>query len=431
MRRGTGIPLLAAGLLVVLVSCHDAPTAVDRAGVTPPEGSSMVAVRSGGDIIALGGLLYEDENLSVYRNQSCRTCHEPSEGFAAPLAAVVTRGSVVQGSVSGRFGDRKPPSAAYATLAPNYSGGNNPTGGVFWDGRATGALLGNPAADQALGPFLNPVEQALPDKACVVFRLVDDAGQRARYEAVFPAAWWADILSINFPNQTTETCRTPVGSPGEYVGLTGADRAKVDRAYNNIALAVAAFEDTFNKFSSRFDKGQLTAQEQQGQKLFSGKGKCQQCHGNKGSKPLFTDFAYHNLGVPRNPANPMYVANPGWVDLGLGAITGNSKHAGKFRTPTIRNVGKGENRTFMHNGAIVSLVQVVDFYNTRDALPECKDPAVLRDPKRWGSRDFGGAGCWPPPEHRTNLDTKQMGKLGLSQVEVEAIVAYMKAMTDS
>ena len=30
---------------------------------------------------------------------------------------------------------------------------------MFWDGRATGWTLGDPLAEQALGPFLNPLEQ--------------------------------------------------------------------------------------------------------------------------------------------------------------------------------------------------------------------------------------------------------------------------------
>lgn len=94
----------------------------------------------------LGGLIFVDEDLSLNRNQ---TCHHPDDGFVAPLTAN-TQGSVVEGSVAGEFGDRKPPSAAYATQAPVFGiSGNSALGGTFWDGRATGELLGSPAADQA------------------------------------------------------------------------------------------------------------------------------------------------------------------------------------------------------------------------------------------------------------------------------------------
>jgi cytochrome c peroxidase len=162
----------------------------------------------------------------------------------------------------------------------------------------------------------------------------------------------------------------------------------------------------------------MTAFEQEGEKLFGGKGKCQQCHSNKGSNPLFTDFAFHNLGVPKNPANPVYHYGTTDFDPGLGGFTDQARHMGKFRTPTTRNVAMGLNRTYMHNGALISLVQVVDFYNTRDVHPVCTDTQVLANPARWGSSVFGGADCWPPPEHGANLDSKNMGKLGLTADEV-------------
>jgi cytochrome c peroxidase len=412
---------LAAALLALTAACQDVPTRVVLEPAPPGVGPAFdAAPLASGDIVALGQRIYEDADLSVGRNQSCQTCHEPSEGFAAALPGTVTRGSVVQGSVTGRFGDRKPPTAAYATLTPIFSGGNNPSGGVFWDGRGTGMLLGNPAADQALGPFVNPMEQALPDTACVVYRVKS-------YGAMYTGVWGNAIGAIAFPPDTETICTNAALSLGNHI--PGLDRAAVRREYHNVARSIQAFEATFNRFSSRFDRGEMTPQEQQGQKLFSSKAKCQQCHSNKGSQPLFTDFAFHNLGVPKNPDNPVYHYGTAAFDPGLGGFTGRAAHVGKFRTPTTRNVAQGQNRTYMHNGALVSLRQVVDFYNTRDVLRRCTG-AELNDPSRWGSTALGGIGCWPPPEHGANLDTKNMGKLGLTVQEVDAIVAYMEAMTD-
>jgi cytochrome c peroxidase len=428
MRCSVRLPILALVTAFALSACADAPTTVDLADAVVPGGAGAVLAVSGGDLAELGKALFEDERLSVIGNQSCQTCHEPSQGFAGPVAGVGTRGSVVEGSVRGRFGDRRPPTTAYATLTPNFSGGNNPSGGIFWDGRATGHVLGNPAADQALGPFLNPVEQALPDKACLVFRVREQPG---KYRDVYPTAWWDAISAIRFPSNTEDVCSTPLPldvAPGDHVELSQADRATVDAQYDNAALAIAAFEATLNNFSALVDLGGLSAEEERGRRLFSNKGKCQQCHSNKGSQAVFTDFAFHNLGVPKNPANPMYDGNPGWIDPGLGGFTGRDRHDGKFRTTTTRNVAVGENRTYMHNGALVSLLQVVDFYNTRDVLRTCTDSENV--PARWGSVVPNAYGCWPAPENPANLDTKQMGKLGLSTAEVRSIVAYLCAMTD-
>lgn len=101
----------------------------------------------------LGKELFFDENLSANSNQSCAACHAPEVGFTGPDSFINLHGTVYEGSVPGSFGDRKPPTAAY--------GGDSPilfmdadglwTGGMFWDGRATGWTLGDPLAEQAKG----------------------------------------------------------------------------------------------------------------------------------------------------------------------------------------------------------------------------------------------------------------------------------------
>lgn len=107
---------------------------------------------------------------------SCSTCHGPDMGFTGPLGGINKHGSVYRGADPHRFGNRKPPSAAYATLSPLFHFDTEEgifIGGNFWNGRATGEKLGNPAADQALGPFLNPVEQNNPAKQAVLEQIAD------------------------------------------------------------------------------------------------------------------------------------------------------------------------------------------------------------------------------------------------------------------
>ena len=106
----------------------------------------------------LGKTLFFDRNLSVNGNQACATCHLPDAGWTGDKSMINAHGAVYEGSVAGRFGNRRPPSAAYATPSPvlHYIKEGNDilfVGGNFWNGRATGEKLGNPAADQALGPF--------------------------------------------------------------------------------------------------------------------------------------------------------------------------------------------------------------------------------------------------------------------------------------
>jgi len=214
----------------------------------------------------------------------------------------------------------------------------------------------------------------------------------------------------------------------------------VNRAYDHIAAAIAAYERTteFQPFTSRYDawlagKGQLTGQELRGLTLYEDekKGNCAACHpsqkGPNGEPPLFTDFTYDNLGVPRNPDNPFYGQdkkfNPQgtkFVDRGLGGFVKKRGEDGKFKVPTLRNIAK--TAPYMHNGYFKTLRGVVAFYNDRDARPACKSDV--------GEADALAQGCWPRPEIRRNLNTDEMGKLGLSEQEIDDIVAFMLTLND-
>ena len=406
--------------VVVLVSA----TTAGAGGLTPTQ--------------QLGKHVFFDENLSIKRNQSCATCHAPKVGWTGPDSALNSKGGVYPGSIPERFGNRKPPSAAYVAQSPvlRYDKKEKVfVGGSFWDGRATGRRLKSPAAEQAQGPFLNPLEHGFADAACIVNRVCT-----ASYGVALDQLW-PGSCAIAWPADIGAGC----GSDGYMAPLAATERIKADLAFDRIAMAIAAFESSaeVNPFSSRFDawqagKGKLTRQEQLGLKLFNEKGKCANCHLSKGKRPLFTDFTYDNLGIPRNPDNPFYgqaTYNPdgtAWVDPGLGGFLATDKgfqakaraHYGAHKVPTLRNVDKRPSADFVkvygHNGYFRSLKEIVHFYNTRDVLPVCKPG----DP---GER----LTCWPLPETAMNMNTEEMGNLRLTDAEEEAIVAFMKTLNDA
>jgi cytochrome c peroxidase len=362
----------------------------------------------------LGKELFFDK-ISSPDSMSCADCHAPSVGFTGPIPGINKHGAVYRGAVPQRFGNRKPPSAAYATLSPifHYDEGEGLFfGGNFWDGRATGERLGNPAADQALGPFLNPVEQNNQSKQAVCEQVA-----ASKYADLFVTVW---------------------GS------LDCSTTANVDQMYDRIGLSIAAYEASseVNQFSSKYDAylagtAELTEQEAWGLELFEGKAMCSACHPSEGSGALFTDFSFDNLGVPINPENPFYdmdevylddgtPINPlgaDWIDRGLGGFLATfcpdvnedwcqmaGENLGKHKVPTLRNVAKAPGKKFpkayMHNGVFKSLKEVVHFYNTRD----------VED--------------WPPPEVDVNVNTDELGNLGLTDAEEDAIVAFMKTLSD-
>jgi cytochrome c peroxidase len=375
----------------------------------------------------LGKKLFFDKTLSSPAGQECAACHGPSVGFTGPDEHVNRAGGVYEGAVKGRFGNRKPPASAYAGWSPklHVNSAGEFVGGMFWNGRATGDVLGDPLAEQAMGPFLNPLEQNMPDAKSLVL-----AVKRSEYAGLFEKVFGPGSLEADKDPQA---------------------------AYAKIGRAIAAYERSaeVNPFSSKFDdfwraakaKGLdvasigesnmkdfrnlgLDERELAGLTLFNTKGLCALCHvltPVDGKPPVFADYKYDNLGIPRNPGNPFYgqgrAFNPDgavWIDTGLGGFletvdaykSAAAADMGKHRTPTLRNVDKrptpGFVKAFMHNGYFKSLKDVVHFYNTRDVA---------------------GAG-WPPPEVAANLNKTEMGNLGLTGAEEEAIVDFMKALTD-
>lgn len=365
------------------------------------------------DMVRLGKFLYMDKKLSINQNQSCMTCHHPSAGFADPEnRRDPIDFPVSDGSDPTLFGGRNAPSAAYGGFSPIFGWSDSIggyVGGMFWDGRATGSVLGDPLADQALGPFLNSVEMGMTKEAVV---------------AAISVSMYADLFLRVF-NQ--------------------ADFANVEATYDNIGIAIAAFERStaVTRFTSKFDQfwkacqqagidvsgidtltdlatlpsGILTTAQLRGLALFNdaGKGNCAACHPTsnhvdaqgKVYPPLFTDYTYDNLGIPTN-SRVYALAGGSPPDLGLGgrADINDPDQYGKFKVPTLRNVNKSA--PYGHNGYFLTLAEIVSFYNTRD-LPT--------------------AG-WDDPEVPQNVNTQEMGDLGLTRTEEFQIVAFLKTLTD-
>ena len=76
-------------------------------------------------------------------------------------------------------------------------------------------------------------------------------------------------------------------------------------------------------------------------------------------------------------------------------------------------------KAYGHNGYFRSLKEIVHFYNTRDVLPHC------------GPNDPGeGTTCWPAPELTANMNKNHVGRLGLSDADEDAIVSYLRTLSD-
>lgn len=154
-----------------------------------------------------------------------------------------------------------------------------------------------------------------------------------------------------------------------------------------ITRALAAFQRTMVSGDSKYDQfkagvSNLTDLERKGMELFFSKRlHCSECH----SEPFFTDYGFYNIGL--------YTTYP---DPGLERKTHLKADSGKFKTPTLRNIGV--TAPYMHDGSLNTLEDVIAFY------------------------DSGGKG-----HHQQD---KRIRELHLSQEEKEALVAFLHALTD-
>ena len=368
----------------------------------------------GSAITLLGRKIFFDPSLSASGRISCATCHSPSHAYGPPNGLAVQLG----GPAVDRQGARAVPSLRYvlnrtpawnkefiANPAERVLEGNEPpTGGFGWDGRF------NQLHEQATFPLLAPNEMANTGPSEIVARL-----ERTSYAVDFRKVFGAQIFD------------------------------DPSRAYAALLTALERFELddlSFHPYDSKYDdyldgKTKLTDREQHGLALFDDplRGNCASCHldrkGMDGSHPLFTDYQFEALGVPRNLE---ILANQSrdYFDMGLcGPIrtdqAGESKYCGLFKTPTLRNVAT--RGVFFHNGRFHTLKEALRFYVQRDTNPE-----------RW--YPVSGSGSVDkfddlPPSLRGNIDiideplTRSKGASpAWSDAEIDDVIAFLQTLTD-
>lgn len=376
----------------------------------------------------LGEKLYADKNLSLNRTQSCATCHNPEHGFIDERTndasrdtghgLVASAGSLGDNQIS--IGDRNAPTAAYAAFSPEFHQGTRERsivlqrfgayqgfiGGQFWDGREAD-LKG-----QAGGPPTNPDEMAMPSKAAVVERLLEDDAYVAGFEYVYGA----DIFN------------------------------DVENAYLAMAESIGEFEKTeaFATFDSKYDRslldptdpnyfdfGTISAVETGRVLFFSSDFTCAACHQSipRAGVPreVFTSFEYHNIGIPENTALRAINGATG-PDEGLlnnpGVIAETEK--GKFKAPTLRNAAVSA--PYMHNGIFNELETVIDFYQhgkeRANSLDNGAAITLLNNPETdlpWGAAEI--------PENISHTLLK--GSITIRPVHKEGLVCFIMSLTDA
>jgi len=351
-------------------------------------------------------------------------------------------------------------------------------------------LLGSPDAEQAQHPPVDTQEHALPDTACIAFRL-----STAAYRPLFETVWGAGSFSINFPPNTEQICDTPggaatLGGSATPIALSPEDRTKANNVFDHWGNSLDQYEASpdVSAFSSKFDaftKGTytLTKDEMAGFLLFNGKGNCNSCHVNgrgttstalnpgfnpdhsktADTTPKFTCFGSANEGLPLNPRDAIYyqntpdsfgfTANPdgfAFRDLGMGSFlrgvaapNPNSDWTqfaptvdGQFQVSSARNVAMTPSQCPTTEAGSTPYFQKGFFHNGYiKSLKQLVHFYNTRDVFPYNvtsghcpTGTIEKVTCWPMPEVKNNIDMTT-GKLGLTDKEEDQIVAFLKTLT--
>lgn len=361
---GTAAIVLTA--FAVALVAGPAATSKPPLGLPPltiPEDNPMTPEK-----VALGDKLFHDKRFSSDGTVSCATCHDREKAFGDALR--------VSEGVRKLTGTRNAPTvinAAYYTSA-------------FWDGRSPSL------EDQALHPFLNPVEMELANHDPILEIVRTDPEYTRAFEQVF-------------------------GKSGDEITM------------KEVTQAIASFQRTLISGNSPFDRwyfggeeGALTEQQKRGFDLFVDKGRCVSCHTVEQTTALFTDNRFHNIGVGINTVqsdvpqlaqeflqakltlqevDERVLSDVKTSELGRFAISKTLDHLGAFKTPTLRNIAL--TAPYMHDGSLATLRDVVVHYNNGGVTNE-GDPV----------NDFLSGGIRP---------------LNLTEEEIDDLVAFMEALT--
>lgn len=301
--------------------------------------------------VELGKQLFFDGRLSGDATLSCASCHDPKKAWTDGLA--LSKGY---------------PTSLYFRNTPTVLNSTYKKF-LYWDGRLPGDDLPTVVRDH-----LSEAHFMQADGRLVIERL----RQIPEYEAMFQATYGQEPSYGNILNALSAYLKSLV-----------SEEVPLDR---HLAGDTSALSDSAKR----------------GMALFQGKARCAQCHYG----PLLSDERFHNLGLREHPEvfqEPLRhitfrrffktLGVEGYQtlrkDVGLYAITKEPQDRGKFKTPSLREVGR--TAPYMHNGTMETLEAVVDFYNQGGRNSPNKDSLLV--------------------------------PLGLSEQEQQDLVAFLEALS--
>ncbi len=274
--------------------------------------------------IALGRAFFLDSRFSADGSISCASCHHFNKAM--------TDGLVTAKGINQKKGLRNAPTLVNAAFFET----------LFVDGRATSL------EDQALDPFLNPIEHGLKNNQQILNVVLKDKNYSKTLEKIF-----------DIPQKK----------------ITVQHIAKVIASYERTLIAG---NSAFDQYFFGRDRTQLSASSARGLRVFRRKGNCANCHEISWNNAFFSDNRFYNIGIGYSKIQSLIdgivqligkgekpnlfpLTETQRFELGRYNVTKVLADIGKFKTPTLRNIAL--TAPYMHDGSIKTLAEVVEYYD--------------------------------------------------------------------
>jgi cytochrome c peroxidase len=266
--------------------------------------------------VELGRHLFYDKRLSANQTMACATCHEQTRAF--------TDGKRTATGITHEVSKRNTMSLANVAYFPTLTWGNPQIESL---------------ETQALIPIFGegPVEMGMARKEALLFQRLR---AEPRYQKLFADA---------FPEKAR-------ASEAERYSLS-----TVTKAIASFQRTLLSFNSPYDRYKFGDDKNAISPAAQRGEALFRrGKMGCYRCHGSlyftdnvKHARMEVPERGFHNTGLYNENDKGTYP--PGHA--GVAEFTAQDEDTGKFRTPSLRNVGL--TAPYMHDGSIATLAEVI------------------------------------------------------------------------
>jgi cytochrome c peroxidase len=313
--------------------------------------------------VELGRHLFHDVRLSANGAMSCASCHDPARAF--------TDGEAVSKGATGEVGTRSAMGLANVAYLPVLT----------WQNPQLTSL-----EVQALIPLFgeHPVEMGLAGREQQLFEMLK--GDRT-YRRLFAQA---------FPAQARQ------GDAALYSLST------LTKALASFQRSLLSFDSPYDRYRYGGQKDALSDAARRGEELFFGERlECYHCHGGfnftdnlKHARAPFPEIGFHNTGLYNEDGKGAYPrASPGIVEF-----TGESRDAGRFRTPSLRNVAV--TAPYMHDGSIPTLHEVLRTHYARA-----------------GRAVHAGRAANP-------LRSEFIAGFAISETEIADVVSFLESLTD-